>query len=263
MRTIDVGELIRAIDDVAAREPGGAIAFDGDGTLWSGDIGEDFYFALLEHGCSDAAALGLAREAEASNLDHQGTGREIAHRIHDAYLAGTFPEERVCEIMTWVAAGWSRGELDRFCGRLMESIGLRGRLHGEAIHVVEHARRAGIDVHVVSASPRAIVDQAAMVLGLSPAVVVAAREAYDSAGIVQTAVERPIPYGDGKVKRLRERLGSRVLYAAFGDNAFDVPLLREARIPVAIRPKQRLLDRALEVPDLAVLASIVPTAARV
>jgi phosphatidylglycerophosphatase C len=256
VRTIDVTELTRAIDEAAAREPGGAIAFDGDGTLWSGDIGEDFFFALLEHGLSDIAVAALAREAEASKLDPKGTARELAHRIHAAYLAGAFSEERVCEIMVWIAAGLSRAELDRFCARVIAEIGLRDRLHGEAIHVVEHARRAGIDVHVVSASPRAIVDQAVALVGLSPSMVVAAREAYDSTGIVQAAVERPIPYGDGKVTRLRERLGSRVLYAAFGDNAFDVPMLREARLPVAIRPKQRLLDRAPEVRDLVVLNSL-------
>ncbi|NVL83953.1 haloacid dehalogenase-like hydrolase, partial [Escherichia coli] len=37
------------------------------------------------------------------------------------------------------------------------------------------------------------------------------------------------------------------------DNAFDVPMLREARIPVAIRPKPRLVERASEIPNLLVL----------
>ena len=85
----------------------------------------------------------------------------------------------------------------------------------------------------------------------------AAREACDAAGIVQCAVERPIPYGSGKVTHLRERLGAdRVLYAAFGDNAFDVAMLREARLPVAIRPKARLVERAAEVPALVVLETV-------
>jgi len=254
VRTITVTEVIEAIDAAASREPGGAIAFDGDGTIWSGDIGEDFFAALLEHGLNDEAAReALAREARAESIDAGGTAREIAHRIHAAYLEGRFPEERVCEIMTWAAAGWSRNELDRFSAQVIQAIGLRDRLHGEALRVIEHVRRVGIQVVLVSASPRTIVDQAARIVGLDPSMVVAACETCDPDGVVQCSVERPIPYGEGKVTRLRERLGARALYAAFGDNAFDVPMLREARLPVAIRPKQRLVERALEVRDLAVL----------
>ncbi|MBX3259171.1 MAG: haloacid dehalogenase-like hydrolase [Labilithrix sp.] len=254
MRTVSVNEIVLAIDEARAREPGGAIAFDGDGTLWSGDVGEDFFEALLARGVRDAARDALVREAAEEGIDASGDPRAIARRIHAAYLAGSFPEERVCEIMTWAAAGWSRAELDRFCEGVVVSIGLRDRLHGEAIHVVEHARRVGIDVLLVSASPRAIVEQAARVVGIDLANAMAAREAYDAVGIVQSSVERPIPYGPGKVTHLRARLGAeRVLYAAFGDNAFDVAMLREARHPVAVRPKARLVERAAEVPELVVL----------
>jgi phosphoserine phosphatase len=55
---------------------------------------------------------------------------------------------------------------------------------------------------------------------------------------------------------LRAKLGARPLYAAFGDNAFDVPMLREARVPVAIRPKPRLVERAGEIPGLLVLERV-------
>lgn len=254
MRTRTVAEVIAAIDDAAAREPGGALAFDGDGTLWGGDIGEDLFVALLDRGLHEASRDALAMEAAAQKLDSRGTAVEIAHRIHKAYLTGEFPEERVCEIMTWAPAGWSRGELDHFCSELIETIGLRHRLHGEAIRVVEHARRVGIEVFLVSASPRGIVEQAARLVGIEPRNAMSAQEAYDDAEIVQTSVARPIPYGAGKVTHLRERLGDgRVLYAAFGDNAFDVAMLQAARLPVAIRPKARLVERAPEVPELVVL----------
>jgi phosphoserine phosphatase len=254
VRTVTVNDLLFAIDEAAKRDPGGALSFDGDGTLWAGDVGEDFFGALLEDGVHEPAREALAREAAAENVDASGTAKEIAHRIHEAYLAGTFSEERICEIMTWAAAGRSQTELDGFCAEVIEAVGLRGRLHGETIRVVEHARRVGVEVFLVSASPRAIVEQAAKLVGIDLAHTIAAREACDAAGIIQCAVQRPIPYGDGKVTRLRERLGTeRVLYAAFGDNAFDVPMLREARLPVAIRPKARLVDRAAEIPALVML----------
>jgi phosphoserine phosphatase len=70
-------------------------------------------------------------------------------------------------------------------------------------------------------------------------------------------VERPIPYGAGKMARLREAIGhDRPLYASFGDNGFDVALLAGASVPVAVRPKPRLRARAAEVPGLVELAVI-------
>jgi phosphoserine phosphatase len=108
-------------------------------------------------------------------------------------------------------------------------------------------------VYIVSASPRAVVEQAARLVGIAPEMTVAVRETCDERGLVTCGVERPIPYGAGKVTGLRRKLGERALYAAFGDNAFDVPLLLSAGIPVAVRPKARLVERAAEVPALVVL----------
>jgi HAD superfamily phosphoserine phosphatase-like hydrolase len=248
-----VAEVIRAIEAAQAELPGGAIAFDGDGTLWAGDIGEDFFAALLGAGLAESVREPLAREAEEAGLDANGTAGELASRIHRAYLGGAFPEERVCEIMTWAPAGKRRDDLDRFCESVIDSIHLSTRLHGEAISVLTRVRQMGIDVFLVSASPRAIVDQAARLVGISADYVVAARERVDEAGFVNAAVDRPIPYAAGKVTRLREKLERRPLYAAFGDNAFDVAMLREAKVPVAIRPKPRLVERREEVPALVVL----------
>lgn len=254
IRAIRVDEVMAAVTEAAKRAPGGALAFDGDGTFWSGDIGEDFFAALLAHGVRDVALEALAREAREASLDAEGDAVAIADRIHRAYLDGRFPEERVCEIMTWAAAGMSRAELDAFAGVVLERCGLRRRLHEEAVAVLTEARALGIPVYLVSASPRAIVEQAARVLDIPLDRTVSVREACDASGVVLCAVERPISYGAGKVLRLRERLGAAPLYAAFGDNAFDAAMLREAQIPVAIRPKARLLDCAGEVPGLRVLS---------
>jgi phosphatidylglycerophosphatase C len=256
VRSLQHEELFRGIDEARRAAPGGAIAFDGDGTLWSGDIGEDFFEAakeILLPSVHDA----LAAEARAAGLDgHASTPRALVERIWRAYEQGQFSEERVCEVLTWMVAGRARDELDGFALELVDRVGLRARLQRETIAVFEHARACGIDVFLVSASPRAVVDAAAKIIGLPAENVIAVREAVDGQGIVLTAVERPIPYAAGKVVRLRQKLGDRPLYASFGDNAFDVALLREARIPVAVRPKERLRERAAEVPGLAVLASL-------
>lgn len=242
------------IDALAREEPGGVVATDGDGTLWSGDVGEDLFMAFLAHGRVEAAALeALRREARHHSLSDAGGGPDIARRIYAAYRAGLFPEERVCELMVWCFAGWPRGEARAFARDVVDRGGLVGRLQGEVMTVLERARAAGLEVLLVSASPVDVVLEAGLRVGFDEAHVVAARPRYE-ADVMLAEVERPIPYATGKVRRLRERIGAeRVLYAAFGDNEFDVSMLATARVPVAVRPKPRLRRRAADLPGVVEL----------
>jgi phosphoserine phosphatase len=248
-------EVWARVETLARAQPGGVVATDGDGTLWSGDVGEDLFHAFLKHGRVETPALrAMAREAREHRLSDAGTGAEVARRLYDAYLEGHFPEERICELMTWCFAGWTRQEVQAFARAVVDEGGLEGRLHRELIAVVERVRAAGIELVLVSASPVAVVVEAAALVGFDAEHVVAAEPTFE--GDAMTAdVHRPIPYAAGKVARLRERIGtSRALYAAFGDNAFDVALLASAHVGVAVRPKARLRARASEVEGLVELA---------
>jgi phosphoserine phosphatase len=257
-----VEEIKARIEAAQATSPGGALAFDGDGTLWSGDVGEDFYFGMIARGdIREEATAALREEARAAGLDDAGGGAVLARRIYDAYLAHKFDEERVCEVMTWVSAGWAEDELAAFCDEILARAVLAGRLHEEVQAVMSFARGRGIELFLVSASPLGIVASAAKIAGIAQTNVVAARAPFEG-GKMQASVHRPIPYGPGKVTRLRERLGTRPLYAAFGDNAFDVPMLAEAAVGVAVRPKARLRDRAKDVPGLVEIAAPAGMAAR-
>lgn len=243
------------IEAAAGAQAGGVVATDGDGTLWSGDVGEDLFHAFVVHGRVDPPALeAMRREARAHGLSDAGTGPDVARRIYAAYEQGGFPEERVCELMTWCFAGWPRDEVAAFAREVVERGGLADRLHREVLDVLERARAARIEVVLVSASPLAVVLEAASRVGIDAGMVVAAHPRFDRETMLPE-VERPIPYGAGKVHRLRERIGEeRLLYAAFGDNAFDVALLASARVGVAVRPKPRLRERAHEVPGVVELA---------
>ena len=266
MKTESADELLARIAALASARPGGIVATDGDGTLWSGDIGEDSFFEFLAAGdVAQDAAVALRDQAGEFGLDVNGAPVQIARRIFDAYTEGRFPEERVCEVMTWCFAGWTRAKMRAFAADVVAKRALSTRLHRELGRVLEGVRRAGIEVYLVSASPRAVVEAAANIVGIDAAHVVAAtpRYANEPAGappdrapnaILLADVERPIPYGAGKVAGLRARVGDRELYAAFGDNLFDIPMLAHASIPVAVRPKPRLRDRADEVPALVLLA---------
>ena len=242
----------------AARDgSAGVVATDGDGTLWSGDIGEDLFFALVDHGRIEEPALeAIRREARAHAVSDAGSGREVARRIYDAYVEQRFPEERICELMAWCFAGWTREEVAAFARGVVDQCGLGPRLHREVLLVLERARAAGIETILVSASPVAVVEAAGARVGFSSGAIVAAHPRFEGE-VLLPDVHRPIPYGPGKVTRLRERIGAdRVLYGAFGDNAFDVALLASARVGVAVRPKPRLRERAHEVPGVVELAPV-------
>ncbi|MBV9948563.1 MAG: haloacid dehalogenase-like hydrolase [Myxococcales bacterium] len=244
------------IEEIAQAQPGGVVATDGDGTLWSGDVGEDLFHAFVRSGRVETPALqAMRREARDHDLSDAGGGAGIARRIYEAYLAGQFPEERICELMTWCFAGRPEGEVLAFTRDVVAESQLESRIQPEVMRVLDRMRRAGIPTVVVSASPFHVVVEAAKRAGFAETEVVAARARFDATGIMLPEVDRPIPYGDGKVARLREHLGpGRVLYAAFGDNAFDVALLSSAGLGVAVRPKPRLRARVNEVQGIVELA---------
>jgi len=243
---VTADELVREL----ASAPPSAVAFDGDGTLWSGDVGEDFFFALLESGdIREEATHELRRAAEGAGLDPRGSGAEIARRLYDAYLSGTYREERICEVMTWSFAGRSTLAARDFAAGVLGDRFAQSRAHPEALAVLQQAAGLGYRTYVVSASPRAVVELAAAALGV-PADRVLAATPRLRGGHILPDVERPIPYGPGKAEALAAALGGGTLEAAFGDNAFDTDMLCAARRPVAVRPKQRLVERAAQVPAL-------------
>ena len=249
------GEVWARIERAAAEQPGGVVATDADGTLWDGDVGEDLFHAFVDHGVvHEPAAQAMAREARDHALSDAGTPLDVAHRLYAAYTEGRYPEQQACELMAWCLAGWTRAAVADFARSTVDKLGLAGRMHGEVMGLLDRARKAGIEVVLVSASPLAIVLAAGCAAGFDEAHVVAARALWDGDAMLPD-VDRPIPYAEGKVQRLREHIGpNRPLYAALGDNGFDVALLASARVGIAVRPKPRLRDRAAEVPGLVELA---------
>lgn len=251
MRESRVAEII---DEVAplARE-GAVAAFDGDGTLWSGDVGEDFFHAFARDGDFRAEAHAtLAQTARAHHLDDAGDGRAIARRLFEAYERGAFPEETICEVIAWAPAGRTWADYRAFFEARFPPAAMTARIHEETAALVEGMRTLGVEVFLVSASPKPVVEAAAAAVAIPPDHVIAAEPTVEGA-LVAASVHRPIPYGPGKVRRLRERIGDRPLVVACGDNAFDEDLLRDARIGCAVRPKPRLAAIAERIPGLRLL----------
>jgi phosphatidylglycerophosphatase C len=242
--------VVNRISAARSARPGGVVAFDADGTLWSGDIGEDFFHVFLAGGRVEPEAVAAMRAlAAAHDVRLPEGGAAIAVALFDAYRRGRVPEDSICEMIAYVCAGWTGAEVHALAAEVVVSRRLSERLHAEAVRVIEWARASRVEIFVVSASPVAAVIEGVRLLGFDADHVVAVTP-VERDGKLSTEVVRPIPYGQGKVTCLSRRIGSRPLYAAFGDNVFDIPLLRSAEIPVAVRPKPRLLERAAEVPGL-------------
>jgi phosphoserine phosphatase len=181
------------IEELTRADPGGVVATDGDGTLWQGDVGEDLFHAFIGAGRVEPPALeALRRDALTHGLSDAGGGPDIARRIYSAYLDGRFPEQRVCELMTWCFAGWRREELRAFARDVVATGGLADRLHREVLDVIEKVRAAGVGVLLVSASPAAVVVEAAALVGFEAERVLAARPLYHD-DVVVADVEHPIP----------------------------------------------------------------------
>jgi phosphoserine phosphatase len=256
-KAVSPTDVIAALE--AARQSGpSALAFDADGTLWSGDVGEDTFLGACEGGLlREEARISLARVAGEYGISSEGTPSALAARLFDAYRAGTIDERLTCEIMTTCYAGYTEEELRTLANRIFAARGLRERTRAQLTPILAWARAAGVFVAVISASPRVIVREGLRVAGIDVDVDVvgAAVAATDptSHSILPTMVE-PVPYGPQKCV-----VGARILsghdwLGSFGDNAFDVDMLRAARVSVAVCPKPALLARLPEVPNVLVLS---------
>jgi phosphoserine phosphatase len=237
-----------------------ALAFDADGTLWSGDVGFDlFQLALAERALRPAARDALAREAHAAGLsaaaDDDATA--LALRLFAAWASGDYGDGRAFRMMAWAFAGWSAGDLLALADQALRGAGLAARVHAPVREVIDWARGAGVEVWIVSASPRAAVEAGGRLLGVPPERVLAVTPRRE--GEILTAVlEEPVPYDAGKAAAIAAAAPGAALLGAFGDSASDAPLMRAARVAVAVEPHERLraLYEAGDAPSLPHLVEL-------
>jgi phosphatidylglycerophosphatase C len=247
VRVESVDAVLARLEAATRARARGVVAFDADGTLWSGDVGDDFFRGVLAGGRIEPSAEAAMRAlADEFRIVAPEGGVALANALYEAYFAERVPEDRICEMVAFLCAGYTTGEVEALAGRVVQGGGLSARVHGEVARVVEWTQKSGVEAFVVTASPLSVVLAGAGPLGFDREHIVAVTP-IESGGRLTADVLRPIPYAEGKVACLRARIGSRPLYAAFGDNVFDLPLLGAAEVPVAVRPKPRLVGRAAEV----------------
>jgi phosphatidylglycerophosphatase C len=222
------------------------LAFDADGTLWSGDVGIDNFEALLERGAiMPAAAPTLRDEASSSNLPLARDPTAQARILYEAYQRGAYSEERAFRMMAWAFAGYRTDEVRTFAKEVARATGLGDRMHAEILPIVAWAARRGVLRYVVSASHVEVVASSIEQMGLPIDGIFAMSQAEEEGRLVARIVE-PATYGAGKTAALSAGARGKTLLGAFGDSAFDLHLLKQAPFGVAVRPKPELRAHAAE-----------------
>lgn len=249
---IVVDELFSRLER-ALGEGRGVLAFDADGTLWSGDVGEDVFLHACAHGLLKPDATEALRElAREHHLAEVNDANAQARVLFDAYRAGALPERRTCEMMAWAFAGWRETQLAELVSEVLHTVQIATRWFEPVHRVLGWAREHELPTVVVSASPDFVIRVATNPLGFGPNEIAATRPAVE-AGALAPRLAAPVPYAEDKPRALRALHPEATLLAAFGDNVFDLALLQEARVPVAVRPKPALAERLERLPGVFTL----------
>jgi phosphoserine phosphatase len=203
--------------------PPGVAAFDADGTLWDGDIGEDVLRELIRCGSLIDPPPRPYEEYEHRVRRDPADGFAFAVRL----MRG-MGEAEVLDVSRRVFA-------DRFASAVFDDV--RACLH--------HLVARGWQAYVVSASNRWSVEVGAGHLGVPADHVIAVSVAVED-GRLTDRVAAPVPTLEGKPILLR-RIAGRDADIAFGNSVLDLPLLLTSRTPVAVGvpyPGNRFLAQA-------------------
>lgn len=234
-------ELVLRLDRLWRGRSPAVLAFDGDGTLWRGDVAEDvFHWAIERELLTNAPERGLRDTARAHGLELDGDSNQLAAGLFEAYLAGQLAERTLYELMTWCFAGLALDDLGDLARQALDAAGLDARLNRGLAPVIDWARHQKVRAVIISASPRFIVEEAGRRWDFAPADIAAATPALES-GRVLPRLASPVPYGPRKVQFGRQLFADAAWLASFGDSRFDLEMLGAAELAVAVQPKPELL----------------------
>ncbi len=153
---------------------------------------------------------------------------------------------KVREAMLALTRGWDRAQVRQIVREtLLETI--EPIIYAEALDLIEHHRRAGDRVYLVSASPEEIVLPLSEMLGVDGAV--CSRGEVDDEGRYTGAMAF-YAYGPAKADAMRAlaaRSGIDLERSwAYSDSATDLPMLEAVGHPVAVNPDRPLAKAARE-----------------
>ena len=166
----------------------GVAVLDADGTLWADDVGEAFLMWQLENGV----------------LDPDQEARIAAE--WDGYERG-----EVSELEIWTRAATCQQGLDtRAVQESAEQFfrdNFRRKIFAPMAASIALLQENGIDVWIVSASHKWIVEAGAAEFGVDADYVIAVTAVVED-GIITGVPVEPVPYGPGKVDAIQSIIGA-------------------------------------------------------
>jgi phosphatidylglycerophosphatase C len=246
-------ELVARLAVLKGSRREAALAFDADGTLWTGDVGEDVFEAFANDGLlREEARPALAALMEQFGLDSSGDANALGAALLYATHGGFIERLPAYEAMTWGYAGFTVEEFVTRAREAIEGLGMADRLQRELTPVLEWARSERVSTIVVSASPRLVVEAALELSGIAVNAVEGGRPRTEN-GVIVPLMSTPLPYGPVKRAVALAHVREDALLASFGDSDYDLALLESARLGVLVRPKPGLKRLAAERPSLVSL----------
>jgi phosphoserine phosphatase len=194
-------------------------AFDCDGTLWSGDVGERFFDWELRSGGVVSAAL----------------DRPMRERMA-AYRRGEVEETTMCGEMVTMHRGVPEETLMDAATRFFDHV-FEGKIFPEMLELVRRLRENGCDVWAVSSSNEWVIRAAMKHFEIAGSHILAAKVEVEK-GVATDRLIR-VPSGPGKPQALREVV-SKPIDAAFGNSRWDADMLEMAGHAVAVNPNPDL-----------------------
>jgi phosphoserine phosphatase len=212
------------IDSIVQRNPKVA-AFDCDGTLWSGDVGERFFDWELREGGIVSAAL----------------DRPMRDR-HAAYKRGEVDETTMCGEMVTMHQGIAEEVLMAAASRFFERFFVQ-QIFPEMRELVRRLQDNNCEIWAVSSSGEWLIRAAMKYFGIPESRVLAAKVELDGGKATDRLVR--VPSGAGKPEALREAV-KKEIDVAFGNSRWDAEMLALAKHPVAVNPNPDLEAMARE-----------------
>jgi phosphoserine phosphatase len=210
-------KAVAFVDSVLELQPR-LVAFDCDGTLWSGDAGEGFFDWELDQGFLPADIIRWARPR------------------YRAYKEGKVSEEQMCGEMVTMHRGLTAAEVERKAVKYFRQHFL-GQIFPEMQLLVHLLQGAGCEVWAVSSSNDWLIKAAMKHFGIAEQRILATAARIVDGTITDRLLR--VPSGEGKPKAIQEAIG-RVPDAAFGNSIWDAAMLGIARHAFVINPTPQL-----------------------
>jgi len=198
-------------------------AFDCDGTLWSGDIGVDFFEWELMND-------------EVFPQPRRGILAQSMRERYAAYKRGEVDETTMCGEMVAMHQGILESKImsaaTRFFGEFFVP-----QIFPEMQELVRRLQQNGCEIWAVSSSNEWVIRAGMKYLGIAESRVLAAKVEVEQ-GIVTDRLIR-VPSGDGKPEALRGVVKQEI-DATFGNSCWDAEMLAMAKHAFAINPNPDL-----------------------